>query len=133
MRVEVLKDEFRKGGQLHDLLLRYTQAFITQIAMGAACNRAHEVDERLAKWLLMCQDRSQSDDLELTHEVISTMLGVRRAGITMAAGALKQRGLIQYSRGHIAIIDREGLEALSCECYPIVKKEFTRLISNGAP
>lgn len=131
MRAEVLKREFGKGGQLQDLLLRYTQAFITQIAQTAACNRAHEVDGRLAKWLLLCQDRSQSKDLGLTHEFISAMLGVRRAGITTAAGVLKQKGLIDYTRGHITITDREGLEAKSCECYPILKKEFARLVSGN--
>lgn len=131
MRADILKKEFRKGGQLQDLLLRYTQAFMTQIAQCAACNRAHDVDGRLAKWLLMCQDRSETKDLELTHEFIGTMLGVRRAGVTVAAGVLKQRGLIEYSRGHITILNREGLEALSCECYPIVKKEFARLVGGN--
>jgi CRP-like cAMP-binding protein len=131
MRAEVLKKEFKKGGQLQDLLLRYTQAFITQIAQGAACNRAHDIDGRLAKWLLMCQDRSHSKDLELTHDFIAMMLGTRRAGVTQAAGALKQKGLINYRRGQITITDREGLEALSCECYPLVKKEFARLISGN--
>ena len=128
MRVEVLKSEFKKGGQLQDLLLRYTQAFITQIAQSAACNRAHHVEGRLTKWLLMCQDRSHSQELELTHEYIGTMLGTRRAGVSIAAHQLQQAGLISYKRGHIKIIDREGLEALSCECYPIVKKEFDRLL-----
>jgi CRP-like cAMP-binding protein len=131
MRADVLKKEFKELGQLQDLLLRYTQAFITQIAQGAACNRAHEVDGRLAKWLLMCQDRSHSKDLALTHEVISEMLGVRRAGVTVAAGVLRQKGLIEYGRGRITIIDREGLEAISCECYPILKKEFARLMSSN--
>jgi CRP-like cAMP-binding protein len=131
MRADVLKKEFEKSGQLQDLLLRYTQAFITQIAQGAACNRAHDVEGRLAKWLLMCQDRSQTNDLQLTHEVIGTMLGARRAGITVAAGVLKQKGLIEYSRGHITIMDREGLEALSCACYPIVRKEFARLLGDN--
>ena len=131
VRADVLRYEFKRGGQLQDLLLRYTQAFITQIAQGAACNRAHPVDGRLAKWLLMCQDRSHSKDLELTHEFIGEMLGVRRAGITVAAGVLKQRGLIEYNRGRITITDRKGLEAISCECYPIVKKEFGRLVSGN--
>jgi CRP-like cAMP-binding protein len=132
MRVEVLKEEFKKGGQLQDLLLRYTQAFIMQIAQGAACNRAHDVDGRLAKWLLMSQDRSHSKDLGLTHEFISQMLGVRRAGVTVAAGQLKQAGLISYKRGNVSILDREGLEAASCECYQIIKKEFARLLSGNA-
>jgi CRP-like cAMP-binding protein len=131
MRAEMLKKEFSMGGQLHDLLLRYTQAFITQIAQTAACNRAHGVDSRLSKWLLMCEDRSHSKELELTHEFIGTMLGARRAGVTIAAGRLQKAGLISYKRGHITIIDREGLEAVSCECYPIVKKEFARLLSGN--
>jgi CRP-like cAMP-binding protein len=132
MRADVLKAEFNKGGLLQDLLLRYTQAFITQIAQAAACNQAHDVKGRLAKWLLMCQDRSHSEDLELTHEFISEMLGVRRAGVTVAAGVLKQKGLISYNRGQITIKDREGLEAVSCECYPLLKKEFDRLVSGNA-
>jgi CRP-like cAMP-binding protein len=131
MRVEVLKSEFKKGGQLQDLLLRYTQAFLTQIAQGAACNRAHSIDGRLAKWLLMSQDRSLSKDLGLTHEFISQMLGVRRAGVTEAAGQLKEAGLISYKRGNVSILDREGLEAKSCECYPIMKKEFVRLLGGN--
>ncbi|HEX7997038.1 MAG TPA: Crp/Fnr family transcriptional regulator [Pyrinomonadaceae bacterium] len=128
MRADVLRKEFKKGGQLQDLLLRYTQAFITQIAQTAACNRAHGMEERLAKWLLMCQDRSHSKDLELTQEFIATMLGARRASVTEAAGQLQKSGFISYCRGQIRINDREGLEALSCECYPTIKKEFNRLI-----
>jgi CRP-like cAMP-binding protein len=131
MRADVLRKEFNKGGQLQDLLLRYTQAFITQIAQTAACNRAHPVEGRLVRWLLMCQDRSHSKDLKLTQEFIATMLGTRRAGVTEAAGQLQARGLIQYKRGHINILDREGLEAASCECYQIVKKEFGRLIGGN--
>ncbi|HEX8500924.1 MAG TPA: Crp/Fnr family transcriptional regulator [Pyrinomonadaceae bacterium] len=134
MRADVLKREFQKGGQLQDLLLRYTQAFITQIAQTAACNRAHPLDGRLAKWLLMCADRAQSRELALTHEFISTMLGVRRPGVTETTGLLRDKGLINYVRGHITIIDREGLEGVTCECYQLVKKEFTRLVgSNGHP
>lgn len=133
MRADVLKEEFDKGGQLQDLLLRYTQAFITQIAQTAACNRAHPVDGRLAKWLLMCADRSHSKDLGLTHEFIATMLGTRRAGVTEAAGTLHRAGLISNTRGHITILDREGLETKSCECYPIVKKEFDRLVGSNQP
>jgi CRP-like cAMP-binding protein len=128
MRAEVLRREFRKGGQLQDLLLRYTQAFITQIAQAAACNRAHHVEGRLAKWLLMCADRSQSKELALTHEHISAMLGTRRAGITETACRLKEAGLISYTRGNVTVVDRAGLEAVSCECYAQVKKEFTRLV-----
>lgn len=132
MRADVLKKEFQKGGQLQDLLLRYTQAFITQIAQTAACNRAHPLDGRLAKWLLMCADRAQSKDLALTHEFISTMLAVRRPGVSEAAHQLKEGGFISYKRGNVTIVDRTGLEALSCECYQLVKKEFVRLVgSNG--
>jgi hypothetical protein len=128
MRADVLKEEFRKAGHLQDLLLRYTQAFIIQIAQNAACNRAHRVEARLAKWLLMCQDRAMDSDLRLTHEFIATMLGARRAGITETAGQLQEVGAIRYSRGHIRILDREKLESTSCECYRIVRKEFDRLI-----
>jgi CRP-like cAMP-binding protein len=128
MRAEVLRKEFQKGGQLQDLLLRYTQAFMTQIAQTAACNRAHGVEGRLAKWLLMCSDRAQSGKLPLTHEFIATMLGTRRAGVTETACKLKEAGLISYKRGDVTIVDRAGLEAVSCECYPLVKKEFTRLV-----
>ncbi|HZI20528.1 MAG TPA: Crp/Fnr family transcriptional regulator [Pyrinomonadaceae bacterium] len=132
MRADVLKREFQRGGQFQDMLLRYTQAFITQIAQTAACNRAHPVSGRLAKWLLMCADRAQSKELALTQEFIATMLGTRRAGVTESAALLKSAGLISYRRGHITINDRDGLERLSCECYPLVKKEFTRLVgANG--
>ena len=128
MRADVLKREFKKGGQFQDLLLRYTQAFITQIAQTAGCNRAHHVEGRLAKWLLMCEDRAQSKELRLTHEFIATMLGIRRPGITETASQLKAKGLITYTRGNVTIVDRAGLEAVSCECYAQVKKEFTRLL-----
>jgi CRP-like cAMP-binding protein len=131
MRTDVLKKEFNKCGQLQDLLLRYTQAFITQVAMTAACNRSHPIEGRLAKWLLMCEDRANSKELKLTHEFIATMLGTRRAGVTEAAVILRSKGLIDYHRGQLSILDRERLEAISCECYPIVKKEFARLISGN--
>ncbi|HEV2914427.1 MAG TPA: Crp/Fnr family transcriptional regulator [Pyrinomonadaceae bacterium] len=131
MRADVLRKEFKKGGQLQDLLLRYTQAFITQIAQTAACNRVHPIEGRLVRWLLMCQDRSHSEELGLTQEFMATMLGTRRAGITEAAIQLQALGLIKYHRGHITILDREGLEAASCECYPIMKKEFARLVSGN--
>ncbi len=130
MRTDVLKREFKKGGQLQDLLLRYTQAFITQIAQTAACNRAHSIEGRLAKWLLMCEDRANSKELELTHDFISMMLCARRAGVTEAALGLKSSGLIDYRRGHLTIRDREGLESVTCECYAVVKKEFERLIGS---
>ena len=131
MRTSVLKREFKKCGQLQDVLLRYTQAFITQIAQTAACNRIHPMEGRLAKWLLMCEDRANSKKLELTHEFIAQMLGARRAGVTETAGGLKSKGLIDYRRGHVSIIDRQGLESVTCECYLIVKKEFARLIGGN--
>ncbi|HYO98704.1 MAG TPA: Crp/Fnr family transcriptional regulator [Pyrinomonadaceae bacterium] len=131
MPADVLKSEFNKHGMLHDLLLRYTQAFITQVALTAACNRAHHINGRLSKWLLMCQDRSQSKDLGLTHEFIATMLGTRRAGVSEAAAQLRDAGVINYNRGRITILDRHRLEAESCECYPMLKQEFTRLVGSN--
>jgi CRP-like cAMP-binding protein len=131
VRTRVLTEEFRKGGQLHDLLLRYTQAFIIQLAQTAACNRSHPIGGRLARWLLMSHDRAMTDDLALTHEFIAVMLGTRRAGVSEAAGKLQNDGVIKYKRGHIQIVDRKGLEAISCECYPIVKREFDRLLSGN--
>jgi CRP-like cAMP-binding protein len=131
MRADVLKREFNKCGMLHELLLRYTQAFITMIALTAACNRAHHISGRMSKWLLMCQDRAQSNELHLTHEFIATMLGTRRAGVTEAANQLRDEGMIEYRRGQVTILDREGLERTSCECYPMMKKEFTRLVSGN--
>jgi CRP-like cAMP-binding protein len=131
MRAEVLREEFKRGGHLQDLLLRYTQGFIIQIAQTAACNRAHPIDGRLAKWLLMSQDRAQCSQLQLTHEFIATMLGTRRAGVTEAAGKLQDKGLIRYRRGSVRILDQPQMEAYSCECYEIVKREFERLLGDG--
>jgi CRP-like cAMP-binding protein len=132
MRADMLVEEFKRGEHLQDLLLRYTQAFIIQIAQTAACNRAHPLNGRLARWLLMCQDRAQSIELQLTHEFISIMLGTRRAGVSEAAGKLQDEGMIRYRRGHVTILDQQGLEAHSCECYRIVKHEFDRLLgTNG--
>ena len=131
MRADVLREEFKRGGPLQDLLLRYTQGFIFQIAQTAACNRAHPIDGRLAKWLLMSQDRAQSDQLQLTHDFIATMLGTRRAGISEAAGKLQDKGIIRYRRGSVQILDRPRMEAHSCECYEIVKQEFDRLLGDG--
>jgi CRP-like cAMP-binding protein len=128
MRADVLREEFKKGKHLQDLLLRYTQAFIIQIAQTAACNRAHPLEGRIARWLLSCQDRVQSNELNLTHEFIATMLGTRRAGVTEAAGKFQDEGVIRYRRGHVRILDRQKLESASCECYSIVKKEFNRLL-----
>ena len=131
MPAALIREEFKKGEHLQDLLLRYTQAFIIQIAQNAACNRVHHVEGRLARWLLMCQDRAMSGELDLTQEFIAVMLGTRRAGVTEAAGQLKDAGVISYSRGHITILDREGLESISCECYPIVKQEFDLMVRAG--
>jgi CRP-like cAMP-binding protein len=125
---DALGREFKRGGQLQDLLLRYTQAFIVQVAQTAACNKAHPLDGRLARWLLMSHDRAGADELELTHEFIAVMLGTRRAGVTEAAGRLQDAGLIRYRRGRIGILNRGELEAAACECYPLVKKEFDRLL-----
>jgi CRP-like cAMP-binding protein len=129
---DALRREFKRGGLLHDLLLRYTQAYIVQIAQTAACNKAHPLDGRLARWLLMTCDRATESELELTHDFMATMLGTRRAGVTEAAGRLQDTGLIRYRRGRVTILDRQGLEAVSCECYPVVKTEFERLLGvNG--
>jgi CRP-like cAMP-binding protein len=127
----VITKEFKRGGLLHDLVLRYTQALIIQIAQTAACNKLHPLDGRLARWLLMTHDRALTDELALTHEFIATMLGTRRAGVTEAAGKLQQAGLINYKRGRIQITDRKGLEAATCECYAIVKQEFNRLLGGN--
>lgn len=117
MPVDALKEELSRGGQLQQLLLRFTHALFTQVSQTAACNRLHTVEERLARWLLMIHDRIHEDDFLLTQEFIATMLGSRRAGVTVAAGALASAGLISYRRGHIRILNREGLEDASCECY----------------
>lgn len=130
LRADLLLEEFKRGGALHNLLLRYTQSLIHQISQIAACNRLHLVEERLARWLLMSHDRYEGESLPLTQEFIATMLGVRRAGVTIAASALQTEGYINYKRGHITVKDREGLEYFACECYQIVKEEFDRL-NNG--
>jgi CRP-like cAMP-binding protein len=127
----VLQREFKQGGQLQDLLLRYTQAFVVQIAQTAACNKAHPIDGRLARWLLMTSDRASGRELELTHEFMAVMLGTRRAGVSEAAGKLQDTGLIRYRRGRVTVLDRQGLEAATCECYAIVKKEYDRLLGGN--
>jgi DNA-binding transcriptional regulator YhcF (GntR family) len=113
---------------LHHLLLRYTQALITQIAQSAVCNRHHSVYQQLCRWLLLSLDRLASNELTITQELIANMLGVRREGVTEAAGRLQKEGLIDYHRGHITVLDRQGLESQVCECYKVVKTEFDRLI-----
>jgi CRP-like cAMP-binding protein len=127
MKAKLLQAEFRRGGALQLLLLRYTQALITLISQTAACNRLHLVEQRLCRWLLLCHDRVNSDELLMTQEFISNMLGGRRESVTVAAGRLQDAGLIHYVRGHIKILDRKGLEAAVCECYGVVKSEVDRL------
>jgi len=125
---DLLKNEFEHGGPLQHLLLRYTQALITQMAQTAVCNRHHSVDQQLCRWLLLSLDRLPSNKIAMTHELIANMLGVRREGVTEAAGHLQEAGLIHYSRGHITVLDRPKLEARVCECYAVVKREYDRLL-----
>ena len=126
----LLKEEFNRAGPMLDLLLRYTQALITQMAQTAACNRHHSVEQQLCRWLLLTLDRAPSRELTMTQELVASMLGVRREGITEAAGNLQRAGFIRYRRGHIAVLDRSGLEARACECYAVVKNEMSRLLSD---
>ena len=128
LKGQVLKDEFHRHGELHHLLLRYTQALLTQMAQTAVCNRHHSVDQQLCRWLLLSLDRLPSNQLNMTQELIANMLGVRREGVTEAAGKLQRLGVIQYHRGHITVLDRSRLEKLCCECYAVVQKEFERLL-----
>ena len=128
-RDSVLKTEFERGGALQHLLLRYTQSLITQMAQTAACNRHHAVEQQLCRWLLLSLDRLHSSELTMTQELIANMLGVRREGVTEAAGNLQAAGLIHYSRGKITVLDRSKLEARACECYAVVKRESDRLLS----
>jgi len=124
----VMKTEFGRSGPVLHLMLRYTQALITQMAQTAACNRHHSLDQQLCRWLLLSLDRLRGDELVMTQELIANMLGVRREGVTEGALKLQKAGLIRYSRGHITILDRAGLEARSCECYAVVKREYDRLL-----
>jgi CRP-like cAMP-binding protein len=123
-----LKDEFNRNGELLHLLLRYTQSLITQMAQTAVCNRHHSIDQQLCRWLLLSLDRLPSNRLTMTQELIANMLGVRREGVTEAAGKLQQLGVIEYSRGEITVLNRPKLEKLCCECYAVVKKETDRLL-----
>lgn len=127
LKAKIIKDEFNRAPVLH-LLLRYTQALITQMAQTAACNRHHSLDQQLCRWLLLSMDRLQGNELVMTQELISNMLGVRREGVTESALKLQKAKLIRYSRGHITVLDRAGLERQSCECYAVVKKEYDRLL-----
>ena len=128
LEAAVLKREFEQGGALQHLALRYTQALITQMAQTAVCNRHHSVEQQLCRWLLLSLDRLSSNELAMTQELIANMLGVRREGVTEAAGHLQTAGLIHYSRGHITVLDRPKLEKRVCECYAVVKKEMDRLL-----
>ena len=133
LRASVLKTEFALGGSLQYLSLRYTQALITQMAQTAVCNRHHTLDQQLCRWLLLSLDRLPGNELMMTQELISNMLGVRREGVTAAAGKLQADGLVRYSRGHIVVLDRPRLEKRVCECYAVVKKEFDRLLPYEIP
>jgi CRP-like cAMP-binding protein len=124
-----VQTEFRKGGKFRDLVLRYMHTLFTQVAQTAACNRLHSIEQRLARWLLLTQDRVASDEFVLTQDFLSRMLGVRRAGVSVAANTLKQAGLIDYRRGTMMVLDREGLERYSCECYRIVRAEYDRYLT----
>jgi CRP-like cAMP-binding protein len=123
-----LKEEFNRNAEMRSVMLKYTQAFVAQISQNVACNRIHTMDARCARWLLEVRERIESDELPLTHEFIAEMLGVRRAGVTEAAGRLREMGLIDYRRGHIHVTDAQRLEATSCECYMVLKEEYDRLL-----
>ena len=128
LKARLLMEEFNRAGPMMRLMLRYTQALITQISQTAVCNRHHSVEQQLCRWLLLTLDRLPSNELTMTQELIASMLGVRREGITETAGNLQRAGLISYRRGHITVLDRSGLESHTCECYNVVKKEFQRLL-----
>ena len=129
---ETLQSEFSRGGNLQHLLLRYTQALVVQMAQTAVCNRHHSVEQQLCRWLLMSLDRLQTSELVMTQEMIANMLGVRREGVTEAAGKLQRRKMIRYTRGRITVLDRPKLEAIVCECYMVVKTEYDRLLAPAA-
>jgi CRP-like cAMP-binding protein len=130
LRAQLVKEEFNRSGPVLHLLLRYTQALITQMAQTAVCNRHHSLDQQLCRWLLLSLDRLRDNELIMTQELIANMLGVRREGVTEAALKLAQDGLIRYARGRISVLDRPGLERRTCECYAVVKKEYDRLLPN---
>jgi CRP-like cAMP-binding protein len=130
IRAQVLVAEFNRAGPVMRLLLRYTQALLTQMSQTAVCNRHHTLEQQLCRWLLLTLDRLQGNELTMTQEMIANMLGVRREGVTEAAGRLQNQGFIRYRRGHITVLDRSGLEANVCECYGVVKKECARLLSD---
>jgi CRP-like cAMP-binding protein len=127
LKASVLREELQVGSSLHLLLLRYTRSFIALMSQSVVCSQHHSLDQRFARWLLMMHDYSDSDTLNLTHEMVAGMIGTRRAGVTLAALALREKGLVSAVRGRITILDREGLEAAACECYAIIREEFSRL------
>jgi CRP-like cAMP-binding protein len=133
MKAGVFKRENEGNGEFNNVLRRYSQALFSQVAQTAACNRMHPIVERLARWLLLMQDRIESDTLQLTHEFISTMLGARRAGVTLAAGRLQAANIISYTRGKVTILDQQRLEEASCECHKIVRDEYNRLLGKYVP
>ena len=128
LKAQLMKDEFDRAGPVLHLLLRYTQALITQMSQTAVCKRHHSLDQQLCRWLLLSLDRLRANELAMTQESIANMLGVRREGVTEAALKLQQAGLISYARGHITVLDRAGLEKRTCECYAVVKHEYDRLL-----
>ena len=130
LKAQFLMEEFNHAGVMLHLLLRYTQALITQISQTAVCNRHHSLEQQLCRWLLLTLDRLPSNEVTMTQELVASMLGVRREGVTEAAGKLQHAGIISYRRGHITVVDRSGLETHACECYKVVKKEFDRLLSD---
>ncbi len=131
LKALLLMEEFNRAGSLMHMLLRYTQAMITQVSQTAVCNRHHSMEQQMCRWLLLALDRLPSQEVVVTQELIAGMLGVRREGITETAGNLQRAGLISYHRGHITVLDRAGLEAHACECYQVVKREFDRLLKLG--
>jgi CRP-like cAMP-binding protein len=130
LKAEIVEKEFNKAGAVLHLLLRYTQALLTQMAQTAVCNRHHSLDQQLCRWLLLSLDRLSGDELLMTQELIANMLGVRREGVTEAAMKLQKAGLIRYQRGRITVLNRQGLEKRTCECYAVVKREYARLLPN---
>jgi CRP-like cAMP-binding protein len=130
LEARLLKEEFDRGGFVQKLLLRYTQALMTQMSQTAACNRHHAIEQQLCRWLLLTLDRAPNSEMIITQELVANMLGVRREGITEAAGRLQDAGFIRYRRGHLTVLNREGLETRTCECYAVVKEEVARLLSD---
>jgi CRP-like cAMP-binding protein len=131
LKVALMMQEFNRAGVMQQLMLRYTQALITQMSQTAACNRHHSLVQQLCRWLLLTLDRMPTNELIMTQELVASMLGVRREGVTEAAGKLQQAGVIRYRRGHITVLERAGLESQVCECYAVVKKEFARLLPDA--